>query len=289
MVTAVCTLLALALAPVLTPLVSSRPFSAQDPPGSDEPLPSFEVVSIKPNHSGQPHGMFAFRPGRFTATCVPLRALMAYAYHVRGFQIYGGPSWVSSETFDIEAKEPEALGEEIRKLPPDERFKKNASLLQSMLVDRFKMRMTRETRELPIYALVVAKNGPKLEKAKPGVGIEWNTRELHIERGRITARGVELVTLARALSQELGRTVIDRTGLKGAYEVTLEWAPDPTQSLMGMGPGGGPPPDNAPPPPDPSGPSIFTAIQEQLGLKLESTKGPVEILVIDQIEKPSEN
>ena len=106
-------------------------------------------------------------------------------------------------------------------------------------------------------------------------------------RGQLSGEGVQLQMLTQVLSNQLGRPVIDRTGLKGNFDFKLEWTPDPGQSA---GPfGGGPPGADAPPPPDPNGPSIFTALQEQLGLRLESQKGPVEILVIDRVEKPSEN
>ena len=162
--------------------------------------------------------------------------------------------------------------------------------------------MSHETKELPVYALVVAKDGPKLHEAKPGDtypnGIKGpdGTRDtpgtglMRMGRGPANrSRGSHGVPWCIMLSEQLGRTVLDQTGLKGNYDFTLQWTPDQSQAAMPMGPEGGKPGADNAPPPESSGPSIFTAIQEQLGLKLESTKGPVEFLVIDHIERPSEN
>jgi uncharacterized protein (TIGR03435 family) len=135
--------------------------------------------------------------------------------------------------------------------------------------------------------LVLAKNGPKL-KESIGKGGKPNSHMM-VGMGQLTAEQVPLSFLADTLSRQLGRIVIDRTGLTGTYDFELHWTPDQSQSGgFGGGPGGVPPP-NMPPPPDPNGPSVFTAIQEQLGLKLESQKGPVEFIVVDHVEKPSEN
>jgi uncharacterized protein (TIGR03435 family) len=111
---------------------------------------------------------------------------------------------------------------------------------------------------------------------------------MRMGRGEITGQSVPLSFLASVLSQQLGRTVLDQTGLKGNYDVALKWTPEPGEGMMLGAPGGGPPPDGAPPP-DVSGPSVFTALQEQLGLKLEPTKAPAEVLTIDHVERPSEN
>ena len=233
--------------------------------------------------------MFRFLPGRFTGSCVPVILLMQYAYQVRDFQISGGPDWVRSEKFDIEAKEPDELGEELQKLPSDQRWENMYLLVQSILAERFKMKVRQETRELPIYALVVAKNGPKLEMAAPGIGIESHTRHFLMYKDHLTADGLDMATMARGLSQQLGRSVLDHTGLKGNYKVALHWTPDPGQPDLSRGPADATSERDTATASDSSGPSIFTALQEQLGLKLESTKGPVEIIVIDHIEKPSEN
>ncbi|MGA3328790.1 MAG: TIGR03435 family protein [Terriglobia bacterium] len=160
--------------------------------------------------------------------------------------------------------------------------------------------MSHGTKELPVYALVVAKNGSKLHEAKPGdtypKGLKGSDGRpighpnvLHIARGQLIGQGIPIGTLAMLLSFQLDRTVLDQTGLKGNYDVTLLWTPDEASAAMTAGPGGGASGAGAAPPPESSGPSLFTAIQEQLGLKLESTKGPVEVLVIEHIERPSEN
>ncbi|HUP05049.1 MAG TPA: TIGR03435 family protein, partial [Bryobacteraceae bacterium] len=158
----------------------------------------------------------------------------------------------------------------------------------------------RETKELPVYTLVIAKNGPKLQEAKSGDSYANGYKRpdgrpvggtfMRMGKGEIDSQGTPMDFLVQQLARQVGRTVVDQTGLKGKYDFTLKWTPDPGTPAGMVGPpaGGGRAPDNSAPP-DTSGPSIFTAVQEQLGLKLESTKGPVEIIVIDHIERPSEN
>ena len=157
--------------------------------------------------------------------------------------------------------------------------------LQALLADRFQLTIHHETKEQPVYALVIGKNGSKLQESqmKP---VDRH-RLMRMGRSELDAEGAAIDMLTSTLSNVLGRPVIDRTGLKGDYDFKLQWTPDPSQS----GGFGGPPPPGveAPPPPDPNGPSIFTAIQEQLGLRLESQKGPVDLIVIDRVEKLSEN
>jgi uncharacterized protein (TIGR03435 family) len=157
-------------------------------------------------------------------------------------------------------------------------------MLVALIEDRFQLKIHRETKEMPVYALVVAKNGTKL-KANAG---EPGPR-LRMGRGQLNGTKVPLKMLVQQLAQQLGRPVVDKTGLTGDYDFTLTWTPQPGEGgAMFAGPGGPGGPEG-PPPSDPDGPSIFAAIQEQLGLKLESDKGPVEILVLDQVEKPTEN
>jgi uncharacterized protein (TIGR03435 family) len=156
----------------------------------------------------------------------------------------------------------------------DRSLAKTRQRLQTLLADRFQLRLRRETKELPVYALVAGKNGPKLREAD-------EQGAMSLGRGRITARKASMERLAENLGNQLGRTVVDRTGLEGNFAFELEWTPDPGQPLDLL--------DPSPAPADPSGPSIFTALQEQLGLKLEPQKDPVEILIIDHVEKPSEN
>ena len=263
-------------------------------------MPSFEVASVKPCLSGGSHVVtILFRPGRFTATCATIKQLIARAYQVADFQLSGGPSWIGSEKYDIEAKESDSLVEELPKLPPDQRKEKTELLIQSLLADRFKLKVSHETKELPIYVLVVGKNGPKLLEAKPGDTYRSGMKSpdgrplgrpghLSVVRGQFTGQGIPLEALVVALSQEVGHLVVDQTGLKGKYDIALQSTPDQGQAMFKGLEDGKPATDNVLPP-DSSAPSIFTAVQEQLGLKLLSTKGPVEVIVIDHIERPSEN
>ena len=192
----------------------------------------------------------------------------------------------------------QATADKLRKLgEPPQAEPVRQHMLQVLLVDRFKLAVHRETKELPIYSLVVAKGGSKLHEAKPGDtypnGIKGpdgrpvprGSHFMRMGRGELTAQGIGMDDIAHLLTRQTGRTVVDNTGLKGNYDFTLHWTPDqiaPTPN----GPGSGGPDSSTS---SESGPSIFTAIQEQLGLKLESQKGPVEILVVDHVERPSEN
>ena len=190
--------------------------------------------------------------------------------------------------------------DELSKLSPEEVSLKQQNMLRALLADRFQLTLHRETKDLPIYALVIAKNGLKLHEAKPDDtypnGIKGpdgralkGAHLMRMGRGELTGQALATDELVRLLSQQLGRTVLDKTGLKGNYDFTLKWTPDDSEAPMLKGPAGGPPSGGNAAPPESSGTSIFTAIQEQLGLKLESQKGPVEVLVIDHVEKPSEN
>ena len=188
----------------------------------------------------------------------------------------GGPKWLDSERFDIEAKVDGPAAEQMRTLSREQRKLQMQAMFQQLLADRFKLSVHWETRELPVYALVVAKSGPKLTAAtKPDSGTSSSN-------GQFMARGMTLAEISQSLTQELarelGRVIIDKTGIAGRYDVTLKWTPDADGASPDKGTE-----DTS------SGPSIFTALQEQLGLKLESTKGPVQVLVIDHIEMPSEN
>ena len=276
---------------------SAQPAPMSTPPASA----SFEVASIKPNHSGDRRFFVSWQPGRFNANGMTLKFLITMAYDVKEFQVSGGPGWVNSDRYDIDAKEPDSIAQELEKLPDEQREPLADSMLQSLLADRFQLKLTRGTKDMPAYALVVAKNGAKLQAAKPidtqpdapsGPGGHPHGPMMRMGRGELTGQGIALSFLASMLSRQLGRAVLDQTGLKGNYDFTLKWTPEQGQGMMmggpAGGPGGGPPPDGAPAP-DASGPSIFTALQEQLGLRLEATKAPAEVLVIDHVEKPSEN
>jgi uncharacterized protein (TIGR03435 family) len=284
--------------PVAFGLLNAPQARAQSSQTTGTPSPSFEVVSIKPNRSGDMFIRIMFQPGRYTANGVTTKHLITMAYNVKDFQLSGGPGWINSERYDIEAKEPDSIAEELPKLPPDQREEQSRLMLQLLLADRFKLKLSHTTKELPVYALVIAKNGPKLQQARPGdtypKGIKGpdgvgHAGVMRMGPGELTGQGIGIKFLVRLLSQQVGRDVLDQTGLKGNYDLTLKWTPEQGEGMMLRGPEGGNPGPESAPPPESSGPSIFTAVQEQLGLKLESTKGPVEILVIDHIERPSEN
>ena len=273
---------------------------APAPPAGNAPAPSFEVASIKPNRSGDLRMMISYDAGKFKATGVTTKFVMARAYDVKDFQISGGPSWIDSDRYDIDAKAEDAVIEKMRKLPRDQARKQSGMMLQSLLAERFGLQVSHGTKELPVFALVVAKNGPKLHEAKAGDpypnGIKGPDGRpaggpgmMRMHPGQLTGQALPTAFLAEVLSQQLGRQVLDQTGLKGNYDFTLEWTPELSRPGMPLGPEGGRPGGDSAPPPDSSGPSIFTAIQEQLGLKLESTKGPVDVIVIEHIERPSEN
>ncbi|HXP87210.1 MAG TPA: M56 and DUF3738 domain-containing protein [Bryobacteraceae bacterium] len=244
---------------------------------AQQPQSAFEVASIKPGDpTDQRVGIHLQPGGRFATTNATLQILIGFAYDVRPHQISGGPKWLASDNFNIEAQpDPDAPISPGPAGAPELRL-----MVQSLLADRFKLLVHRETKEEPVYALVLANGGPKLKEAEanakiPGMRLGW---------GQLTGTAVPMSLVAQSLSLRLGRSVIDKTGLTGSYDFDLKWTPDPAQAAALGAPG----PDAAPPP-DPNGPSIFTAVQEQLGLRLESTKGQVDILAIDHAEKPDAN
>jgi len=278
-------------------LVSASRVRAQAPQAADAPLPSFEVASIKEDHSGTFNRFFSLRdPSRFTTTNMPAKDLIEYAYNIKPFQLSGGPGWTGSQGYNIEAKIEDSLLAELQQLPRNARQDQIRLMLRSLLADRFKLTLTHETKELPMFALVVAKGGPKLTPTtftppdpngpKPSTPPQ-NGPHLMMGPGKISAVAQSMSGLADLLAREPdlgGRLVLDQTRIKGNYDFTVEFTqetPFPNAPL---------PAGNSPTAADPnSSLSIFTAIQEQLGLKLESTKGPVEAYVIEHIEQPSEN
>jgi uncharacterized protein (TIGR03435 family) len=302
--------------------------------------PAFEVASIKPAVP-QPPGRFwtggrggpgSADPGQATFMNVTQRFLLSKAYGVQDYQI-SGPGWLDSEHYDIVAKVPKGATKE-----------QFAMMIQNLLAERFNLTLHHETKELPRYALVVAKNGPKLKEAAPPPAADAATAKdgaappdggpppgggpgagpppgalgpARVEMGkdgfpklppgmrsqnvimlmmnghaRMIGNGQPISKLVEALSRQLGRPVTDKTGLKGTYDFTLDF--DPEGSFGGRGmmapppPGGGEGPGANPPESEAAG--LFTALQEQLGLKLEQKKGPLDMLVVDHSEKtPVEN
>src|SRR5580658_1937427 len=282
--------------PIVFGLMNAPQSRAQSPAAASTPRASFDVASIKPNHSGT--GLFRMRaePGMLVADGATVKFLVQFAYRVNDSQVSGGPGWIDSEHYEIEAKRDDSSADARPKLSRDEEGQQLRLMVQSLLADRFKLVLHHETKELPIYAMVVAKNGPKLhespsapdDEAPPGPPTPNGPQARHSFRmnggNELSVISQSLDKFADLLAHQLGRPVVNQTGLNGNYDFTLKWTPDERRGQM---PGG--PPGDAAPPADANGPSIFTALQEQLGLKLESQKGPVDTIVIDHEEKPSEN
>jgi uncharacterized protein (TIGR03435 family) len=264
---------------------------------------AFEVASIKANKSGQPFVQVGMAPGgRFTATNVPVRQLILMAYQVQPFQIEGAPDWTTTERFDVVAKGSGPLAPPAAGTPGPIQ-----TMMKSLLADRFRLVAHVEKKEMPIYALVKARGdgklGPQLTAstidcatvnagrrggappAPPNFGGPAPQCGMMVRPGGVKAGGVPINQILQLLSQNVQRIVVDRTGLAGNYDIDLTWTPEQFPQ------GRGDPPPGAPalPPIDPNGPSLFTALQEQLGLKLESTRGPVDVLVVDKVERPTED
>jgi bla regulator protein blaR1 len=249
---------------------------------------TFEVASIKPANPDQQGGLIQFMPGGgLKLTNIPLRAMITFAYDVRDFQVSGGQGWVGNERFDVLARPDRAAvdgPDDFAKMNDDQRKTMRnqiAERLRALLADRFQLVVHKEIKEQPIYALVLAKNGPKLQETKE-TGTQQN---MMTNRGRSQGHAIPVEMVAQMLSGITGRPVVNKTGLTAKYDFVLEWTPDigPDARAQGFGDG-----INTPAP-APGGPTIFTALQEQLGLRLDSQKGPVENIVIDRVEKPSEN
>ena len=246
--------------PLLLSLILSAGAAAQ----AVTPL-AFEVASVKPSKPGTRGTQLSTDPGRLTVRNMALIGLVRFAYHVNDFQVAGAPAWFRTERYDIIAKAEDAASDEKIKL-----------MLQTLLAERFKLALHRETREGTTYALVVAKGGPKMKAATEDehAGLEQSSG------GSLTARRVTMSAWANDLQRLTGRPVADETGLTGMYDFSLTWSPDAFQPMNEK---------QAAAPVDATGPTIYTALQEQLGLKLESRKGAIETLVIDHAEKATGN
>ncbi len=246
----------------------------------------FEVISIKPSDPARDSIYVNYPNGGFIAKGMPMKILLETSFpgQLHDFQIIGAPKWFNSAKYDIEAKpDPDR-----QQMTGDQRtlaWDRIEVRLQALLADRFQLKVHRETREMPVYALVVAKHGPRFQQAKePDDNPHFGFR---LERGQLTAHKMSMDQFAHGiLANEVSRNVLNRTGLTALYDLKLAWTPEqhPANPLAGdsdaklpQAPAG----DN--------GPSIFTALQDQLGLKLVPQKGPVEVLVIDRVEKPSPN
>jgi uncharacterized protein (TIGR03435 family) len=246
------TAVAVAALTLLAPLLGQKSAATPD-----------SVVSIRKSTSADP-STFHIAQGRFSAQNVTAKFLIAIAYGMQNFQVASGPRWVDTDHFDVEARIDSSKQEEGQE----------PAMIRSLLADRFQLVLHPETRESAIYAVVAAPGGPKIRASAdqtPGPGMT-PLGSMNIGASSLVGTGVPLGLFASLLGTRLDRTVVDQTNLPGRYDIDLRWTPDAVETQ-----------------PVPSGPSIFTAVQEQLGLKLQSAKGQTGFLVIDRIEKPSAN
>jgi uncharacterized protein (TIGR03435 family) len=258
--------------------------------------PEFEVATIKPSDPNKPGGMMGFDEDKFMTRGQTLKAMIKFAYNLNfgtDQQISGGPSWVGSAKFDVQAKEDAETAAALQKLPGEQRMATIRPMLQALLVERFKLKVHHETKELPIYEMTVVKSGLKMtpsvdapvavDGSKPAAPKGWHGLQVQ-GRGKMEGRGAGTEMLSNVLGMQPeigGRMVVDKTGLTGRYDFMLKWTPDEGLGSASTAYAGAPT--------DTSGPSLFTALQEELGLKLEGTKGSVDTIVIDSVEMPSEN
>jgi uncharacterized protein (TIGR03435 family) len=249
-------------------------------PATVAAAPVFDVAVIRPNPgqdtmgSSHSHIWSAPTDGHFRAQNVTALALIQWAFARPENRIDGGPAWMGATKFDMEAKSDPVVDGQFSKLSSSEGRERKQRMLQALLAERFALKTHEETRVLPLYALVVAKGGAKFKASeKNGTSVSTNNSNGNVQ---IIVQGSDhtLRLLAEQLGRSVGRVVVDKTGLDGRFDLTLKFVSDDAVSAGTDAP---------------SGPSVFTALQEQLGLKLEPEKGPVEILVIDHIELPSEN
>jgi uncharacterized protein (TIGR03435 family) len=271
--------------------------SARQVPAPTPEAVAFEVASVKVNRSGDTGSRFRREPGgRLVITNQPLRSLIMFAYELQGYQLVNAPSWTADERYDIIAK----LAVDPPVTPPGSGPGPFNHAVRLLLEDRFKMNARRDTRQLDIYALVMAR-----PDGKPGPALTQTTQDcaplmealrrggrppapqpggpevmcgMRMTSGRVVAGGFPIGPLATSLANQLGRYVVDRTGLTGGWDFTLTFLPDRAPAQTSDAPAI-----------DPNAPSLFTALQEQLGLKLESTKGPVDVVVVDSIERAVED
>lgn len=275
-------------------------------------LPKYEVATVKPSSSEEEGRMrMMMTPDGAEFNAVQVQMLLQQAFGVERDRIEGAPDWARSKRFDIAAKVAPEDAPKLDKLKMEQR----CTMLLPLLEERFGLKYHHESRELPMYSLVVAKSGPKLkvsttplpppraasgapgdvaEPERPGVSPGLSRERpggagmMTMNPGAIEANGGGMQFLAHALSALVGRSVIDKTGLTGNYDFSLNWTPD-ENSRPGMGPDASGPPPQTDAPVDPNGPTLFTALEEQLGLKLQSQKGRVDVIVIDHIHLPTEN
>lgn len=264
-------------------------------------LPKYDIASIKPYKTNDGRMLIRLTPDGVSILGLPTHELVQLAFGVESDRILGEPAWVKSNRYDIDAKVEPEDAPKLKDLKVEQR---NAMMLQ-LLVDRFNLKYHHEQRELPMYALVVAKSGLKMKPSepdpnpvvtvpkpedlpKPGDGRRpgMDRHLMMINPGHLESTGTTIEMLAHILSRQLGRTVVDKSGLTGEYDFTLDYTPENMPMPIPGAPEGGPKPEGQA---DQVEPSLFTAVEEQLGLKLEATKATVDVIVIDRIDLPTEN
>jgi bla regulator protein BlaR1 len=252
---------------------------AQQPVVSALSLPAFEVASIRPSDPDTPLKIDFAPGGRLAISHATLRFLIKIAYDVGDDQILGGPAWLNSTRFDLQGKPPVPLSGDPLTMTKEQilLFHEPTRLrLQRLLSDRFRLELRKESKSMPVFALVPGRNGAKLKRS----ATEGNT-EVSFAHGILTAKRMDMASLARFLSEgRVGRPVVDATDLKGKYDLRLEWEPDPaldpTQAGNQQTAAG-------------AGISVFTAVQQQLGLRLDARTSPADALVVARAELPSAN
>jgi len=270
------------------------PTATQTTASTTGPTLEFEVATIKPNNSNDPPAAMTTDDG-IDFRNIPLGILLGIAFGVSSDRITGGPEWFN-DRYDINAKMDAPVADALKKLNPLDRRAARQRMLQALFTERCKMAIHRDTKELPVYLLVVAKGGSKLQEGKPAdaspEGVGGGTGTLQFGAGGlITFKAMPLSSLVLILSQQVGRTVLDKTGLTGRYDFTWEFnvGANAGGGRGGGNPGGANPAASSGASADAEPASIFTVLQEELGLKLDSGKGPVEVIVIDHVERPSGN
>jgi len=292
----------------VTPSFKPEMFAGRTPSeteNTDTLAPVYEVVSIKPHTSGDELFKMMFDNDGFSASMVTLRMLIRTAYGVEDSRIFGAPNWLDSEKYDVEARMENSAANRLAEMSENQLNVERRRMLQALLADRFNLTLHRQTAQLGVFVLVAAVNGPRLHEAKLGDtypnGLKdpeggspagmFRLGSFRGGRGELIGQGLSMAKLLRLLSENiLNRSVIDNTGLTGNYDFTLEWKiGDESQGPMFRETGDHPQVAASTPLSEFSGSSFFNAIQEQLGLKLESQSTPGVVLVIDHVEKPSEN
>lgn len=244
------------------------------PASSSAKTLTYEVVSIKPSKPGNGGGSWQDLPDGFRISHMELRSLVFSAYNIiMESQVSGLPGWAETDPYDIDAKVDAETAEAWKKLTNKERWKQEQPMMQSLLADRCKLRAHEEMKQLPVYDLVIAKGGLKMKEAPAGEQ-GFYRRSGGSSGSTFTAQATSVQSLAMSLSGDVSRIIVDKTRLgEEKFDFELRWSPDEQRAAD---------PANA-------GPSLFTVLEEQLGLKLVASKGPVEVLVIDYMERPSAN